>query len=60
MNLVRDKRNNFEEEIINLSEYLDKLKKESKFQLTEIKLLDNQNKALMKENVKHIFLIFLF
>ena len=47
----------FEEEIQHLKEYIEKLKKESKFQLSEIKLLDNQNKVLVKENVN--FYLFL-
>lgn len=49
--LVRGKRDNFEDEISTLNEYINNLKKETKFQLAEIKLLDNQNKILIKENV---------
>jgi hypothetical protein len=42
LNLVRNKRNNFEDEIIGLNEFLEKMKQETKFQMSEIKILDKK------------------
>jgi hypothetical protein len=59
LNLVRNKTSNYEEEINKLNDVIDRLKKETKFQIAEIKLLDEQNNILVKDNV-NIFVKFFY
>ncbi len=48
----RSKRQGMEKDMEILIKNIEKYKKESNYQITEIKMIDNENKNLLKENVK--------
>jgi len=49
----RNKRQEMEKDMEILMNNIEKYKKESNFQITEIKMIDNENKNLLKENVSY-------